>query len=103
MAGRGVELGWAIANVPVGRRDTLTVWGARQGHGLKGEEGRSVSHQAQGERGNLSFGQSPERPHVPGGVFRGGEEHSCRSRHSVSQELMTRNAFMHLAGGSSGM
>lgn len=42
VAGRGVELDWAITNVPVGRGGILTVWGAQQGHGLKGEEGGSV-------------------------------------------------------------
>lgn len=49
MAGRGVEPDWAITNVPVGHGDILTVWGAQQGHSLKGEEGWSVFYKAQWE------------------------------------------------------
>lgn len=50
MAGSGVELDWAITNVPVGHWSILTVWGTRQGHILKGEGGKSVFQKAQCER-----------------------------------------------------
>lgn len=39
VAGRAVELDWAITKVPVGHDDILKVWGAQQGPDLKGEEG----------------------------------------------------------------
>lgn len=52
MAGRGVELDWAITNVPVGHWNILTMWGTKQGHILKGEEGKNVFRKDQHEHAN---------------------------------------------------
>lgn len=46
MAGRGIELDWAITDVPVGHWDILAVWDTQQEHVVKNEEGKSTFHKA---------------------------------------------------------